>query len=164
MRLFRSRNVLGIADETVEFILATCRDTHPNEFLGLLSTTQARRLGIDRDGLVITDVVVVPGTESGEAIATMRDEMIPTPTNASTVGTVHSHPTGNTIPSQQDLATFSKKGNYHIIVGHPYTRNSWACYDDRGIEREIDVLDVELDDEHEDDDFFDFTEEELRDD
>jgi len=149
MGLFRSSSVLGIAEETLEFILETCADTHPNEFMGLLRAEEASspRLefhgGVPGDGRVITDVLVIPGTKSGEAMASLRQEMVPA--NAGGVGTVHSHPSGSTRPSNEDLRTFGSKGVRHIIVGRPYDRDTWQCYDPEGSRVELDVLDVEFD-------------------
>jgi len=151
MGLFRSSAVLGIADETLEFVLETCADTHPNEFMGLLRAEEASspRLHFHGrepgKGRVITDVLVIPGTKSGEAMASLRDEMVPA--NSGGVGTVHSHPSGSTRPSEEDLRTFSRKGARHIIVGRPYDRHTWRCYNAEGEPVELDVLDVEFDEE-----------------
>jgi proteasome lid subunit RPN8/RPN11 len=151
MGLFRSSSVLGIADETLEFVLETCADTHPNEFMGLLRAEEASspRLHFHGrepgDGRVITDVLVIPGTTSGETMASLREEMIPA--NAGGVGTVHSHPSGSTRPSNEDLRTFSKKGARHIIVGRPYDRDRWQCYNAEGEPVELEVLDVEFEEE-----------------
>lgn len=35
-------------------------------------------------------------------------------------------------------------GDYHIIVCYPYDITSWACYDKVGDLRQLDVLDVEI--------------------
>ncbi|MFP4175068.1 MAG: Mov34/MPN/PAD-1 family protein [Halobacteriales archaeon] len=150
MGLFRSSSVAGIADDTLEFILETCSDTHPNEFMGLLRAEEAssprlRFHGGEPSGRVITDVLVIPGTTSGEAMASLREEMIPA--NVGGVGTVHSHPSGSTRPSEEDLRTFSKKGARHIIVGRPYDIDSWRCYNAEGEPVKLDILDVEFDEE-----------------
>jgi proteasome lid subunit RPN8/RPN11 len=151
MGLFRSSTVLGIAEETLEFILETCANSHPREFMGLLraedaSSPRLRFHGSEPgSGRVITDVLVIPGTKSGEAMASLREEMIPT--NSGGIGTVHSHPSGSTRPSNEDLRTFSRKGVRHIIVGKPYDRDSWDCYDTEGSSVELEVLDVEFDEE-----------------
>lgn len=149
MGLFRSSSVLGIAEETLEFVLETCADTHPREFMGILRAEEASRLHFHGqkpgDGRVITDILVIPGTKSGEAMASIKSEMVPT--NVGGVGTVHSHPSGSTRPSEEDLRTFSKRGQRHIIVGSPYGRESWQCYNSNGEEIELEVLDVEFDDE-----------------
>lgn len=142
--------MLGIADETLEFVLETCADTHPNEFMGLLRADEASRLSFRGEnpgkGRVITDVLVIPGTKSGESMATLKSEMVPT--NVGGLGTVHSHPSGSVRPSNEDLRTFSKKGKRHIIVGRPYDRETWQCYGSEGKPVELPVLDVEFEDEN----------------
>jgi proteasome lid subunit RPN8/RPN11 len=151
MRLFRSREVVGIAEETLSFVLEASQETHPDEYMGLLRGEDAREFGLDRDGLLVTDVLVVPGTESNPWSATVREEMIPNDRRA--VGSVHSHPNGVLRPSDADLGTFGK-GAVHIIVGAPYERGDWRAFDRDGRPRSLDVLDVDLPDPEE---FFDFT-------
>ena len=70
-----------------------------------------------------------------------------------TVGSVHSHPSTNKNPSNADLNMFSRTGNIHIIVGHPYNDASWVCYDAEGSRKELDVIDYEMIDEDLDDFF-----------
>jgi proteasome lid subunit RPN8/RPN11 len=155
MRFFRSREVVGIAADTLSFVLEASRETHPDEYMGLLRGEDARQFDIDREGLVVTDVLVVPGTESNPWSATVRQEMIPNDRRA--VGSVHSHPNGVLRPSDADLGTFGK-GSVHIIVGAPYERGDWQAFDREGQPRSLDVLDVDLPDPE---DFFDFTQEDL---
>ncbi|MCX2819539.1 Mov34/MPN/PAD-1 family protein [Haladaptatus sp. F3-133] len=151
MGLFRSSSVVGIADETLEFVLETCADSHPNEFMGLLRAEEVSspRLRFDGEepgsGRVITDVLVIPGTTSGEAMASVREEMVPA--NVGGVGTVHSHPSGSIRPSEEDLRTFGSKGARHIIVGRPYDRDTWRCYSSEGEGVHLDVLDVDFEEE-----------------
>jgi proteasome lid subunit RPN8/RPN11 len=79
-------------------------------------------------------------------MASLRSEMIPT--NVGGVGTVHSHPSGSTRPSDEDLRTFAKKGVRHIIVGRPYDKKTWQCYNAKGEPVELEVLSVEFEDEN----------------
>ncbi|WP_129115058.1 Mov34/MPN/PAD-1 family protein [Halegenticoccus tardaugens] len=162
MRLFRSGDLLGIAEETLEFALEASEESHPNEYMGLLRGEDARRLGLDRDGTVITDVLVVPATESNPVSATVRTSLIPNDMRA--VGSIHSHPNGVLRPSDADLATFTR-GIVHVIVGAPYRRTDWRAFDREGKPTALDVIDVDLPDPES---FFDFTQadidEELSDD
>ena len=125
---------MKIARETLQFILEVCKSSFPREFAGMLSA----------QGDVITDVVVVPGTESSDESAVMQLFMLPI---MHTVGSVHSHPSGNTNPSDADLELFDKKGFVHIIVGSPYTFTSWTCYDKDGMAIKLEVVDYEFKDE-----------------
>ncbi len=128
---------MKIARDTLSFILEVSKSSVPDEFAGMLSAT----------GDVITDVVVVPGTESGDESAVMQLFMLP---NISTIGTVHSHPSGNRKPSKADLELFDRKGKYHIIVGAPYDMSSWTCYDNKGEVVKLTVVDYEFEKENED--------------
>ena len=150
MRLFRSSEILGIARETLQFVLEASEETHPNEYMGLLRAEDARTFDLDRRGQVITDVLIIPGTTSDSSSATVRSNMIPNDLRA--VGSVHSHPNGVLRPSQADLATFHK-GNVHIIIGAPYGWSDWRVFDSAGEPRSLEVLDVALPE----DQFFDFT-------
>ena len=154
MGLFQSKEILGIAGETLAFVLSAARETHPNEYMGFLRTEQASTLGLDRDGRIITDVLVIPGTESNTSSAKVKSIM--QPNTVGSVGSIHSHPSGTLRPSNTDLQTFSK-GEIHIILGAPYGWNDWQAFDTDGEEIPLDVLDVEL----RDDDFFDITQEEI---
>lgn len=154
MGLFRSDEILGIAGETLDFILNASEETHPNEYMGFLRADDASRLGLSRDGRVITDVLVIPGTESGPSSASVKSIM--QPNNVQSVGSVHSHPNGVLRPSDADLRTFGR-GNVHIIVGAPYGWNDWQAFDNQGNPTELDVLDVDVPDEE----FFDITQEEI---
>jgi len=158
--LFRSREVLGIAAETLEFALEASEDAHPNEYMGFMRGEDARRLGLDRDGTVITDVLVIPGTETNPTSATVQEYMVPNDPRAA--GSVHSHPNGVLQPSDADLMTFGK-GKVHVIIGYPYGRHDWQAFDRQGEPRDLEVFDVDL---PEDEEFFDFTQadidEELR--
>jgi proteasome lid subunit RPN8/RPN11 len=156
MPLFRSSGVVGIAEDALEFALEASEDAHPHEYMGFLRGESASRLGLDRDGTVITDVLVIPGTESNPTSATVQEYMIPN--NIRSAGSVHSHPNGVLRPSDADLMTFGK-GKVHIIIGYPYGRDDWQAFDRQGDPRDLEVLDVELPEEE----FFDFTQADIDD-
>lgn len=132
MKLEMKKEVKGIARDTLNFILAVSGDSHPYEFAGLLRAEEG----------VITEVLIVPGTESSEVSAILRLEMMPI--DPSTIGTVHSHSSKNLKPSQADLELFARRGDYHIIACYPYGEGSWRCYDSRGMQRVLRVLDIEF--------------------
>ncbi len=150
MGLFRSSEVVGIAEETLTFALEAAEDSHPNEYMGLLRGEEAAKLGLDRKGIVLTDVLVIPGTESNPVSATVKTNMIPNDRRAA--GSVHSHPNGVLRPSDADLQTFGR-GKVHIIMGAPYGRHDWQAFNREGQARQLPVFDVELPEER----FFDFT-------
>jgi proteasome lid subunit RPN8/RPN11 len=149
MGLFRSGEIIGIAEPALEFALAASEDTHPNEYMGLLRGDEASKLGLDRDGTVLSDVLVIPGTKSDPTSATLKTNMIPNDMRAA--GSIHSHPNGVLQPSDADLATFGR-GDVHIIVGYPYGFDDWQAFDNEGDPIDLPVLDVEPPEET----FFDF--------
>lgn len=154
MGLFRSSEVVGIADSALEFVLEASEDAHPDEYMGLLRGEDASNLGIDRDGTILTDVLVIPGTESNPVSATVKTSMVPNDVRAQ--GSIHSHPNGVLRPSDADRAAFGR-GKVHIIVGYPYGNNDWRAFDREGEPRSLDVFDVPLPEER----FFDFTQADL---
>ncbi len=149
--LFSSREVLGIARETIDFALESAEQTHPNEYMGRLRAVPAAEVGLEEDGVVITDILVMPGTSSSPVQASVKSWVIPN--DLRSVGSVHSHPNGVLRPSQQDIQTFGK-GDVHIIMGAPYGASDWRAFDRQGKPRELPVLDVHVPDAE---DFFDFT-------
>ncbi|MCC7576041.1 MAG: Mov34/MPN/PAD-1 family protein [Methanomethylovorans sp.] len=124
--------IKGISRDTLRFILEVSRSSYPNEFAGLLQA---------KDG-IITEVLILPGTESGESSALLHLFMMP---NISTVGSVHSHPRGIIKPSSADLQMFGRTGNYHIIAGYPFDLQSWKCFNSDGEERELQIIDAQID-------------------
>jgi proteasome lid subunit RPN8/RPN11 len=127
---------MKIAKDTLLFILEVSKSSVPREFAGMLQAT----------GDIITDIVIVPGTESSEESAVMQLFMLP---NVSTIGTVHSHPSGNRKPSSFDLELFDRKGMYHIITGAPFDMSSWTCYNIKGEKIILDVVEYDFKEENE---------------
>ena len=105
----------------MEFILEACRNTYPNEFLGLLRA----------EGDMITEVLVIPGSKFEHTSSSLRRDMVPL--DPTIVGSVHSHP-GRPVPSRADLNFFSKFGKIHLIVGYPFTRKDIAVFGSERLE------------------------------
>ncbi|MBC7085744.1 MAG: Mov34/MPN/PAD-1 family protein [Methanomethylovorans sp.] len=122
------KKIKGIARDTLRFILEVSKSSHPNEFAGLLQAEEG----------IITEVLLLPGTESGESSASLSLFMMP---NIAAAGSVHSHPTGIIKPSNEDLQMFGKTGSCHIIVGFPYDLQSWKCFNSRGEETNLQIID-----------------------
>ena len=87
--------IKGIARDTLHFILEASKSMAPQEFAGLLQ----------EKGGIITEVLILPGTESSNKSAILRLYMMP---NIKAVGSVHSHPGPNRSPSQADLRRASR--------------------------------------------------------
>lgn len=120
--------VRAITSKVLELIFAAARDTHPNEFACVLRA----------EGGVINEILLVPGTISGGHSAILRLHMLPI--DFTVVGSVHSHPTPNAIPSEADMSLFSRFGPLHIIVGYPYDMGSWKAYSRDGEEVRLEVV------------------------
>jgi proteasome lid subunit RPN8/RPN11 len=150
MGLFRSGEVVGIAEAALEFALEASADAHPDEYMGFLRGEDAAKYDLDDEGTVLTDVLVIPGTTSNPVSATVKTNMIPNDVRAA--GSIHSHPNGVLRPSDADLQTFGR-GDVHIIVGAPYGKTDWQAFDPQGSPVDLPVVEVELPEEE----FFDFT-------
>jgi len=164
MPLFGTRAVVGIARDALDFAREAARDAHPDEYMGLLRGERASHFDIDVDAgrhdYLVTDVLVIPATETSPTSASVKSNLVPNDGN--TMGSIHSHPNGVLRPSDEDLMTFGK-GAAHVILGAPYGPEDWRAFDREGEPRDLRVFDVDLDDAES---FFDFTQadidEELR--
>ena len=123
--------VWKIKKKCLDLIFECARSSFPNEFGGLL------RVDSEIKDTII-ELIILPGTISGEAHALFKLHMLPI--DFSVVGTVHSHPSPYPIPSDADLQFFSKSGKIHIIVANPFDMNSWKAYDYDGNVRELTVV------------------------
>lgn len=131
---------MRIARSLIDFILAAAKDNYPYEIIGLLTGKKD----------LAEEIVFLPGTQSGETSATIFMDMLPL--GMKILGTAHSHPSSNIRPSSADMRMFSRQGKYHIIVGYPFKQKNWKCFDRKGNEVDIEVVDTEDDDDR---DFWD---------
>lgn len=120
-----------ISHKCLDLIIESSKSIYPKEFGGFLRVDDEKKN-------LISEVVLIPGTISGNSHAIFKLHMLPVDFNI--VGTVHSHPSPNTSPSNADLALFRKHGRVHIIAGQPFDENSWKGYDYKGNEITIKVL------------------------
>ncbi len=130
----KRRRIEGIAGTTLDFILEVSKSYHPYEFIGMLSA----------DGEVISDVLLLPGMLSSDRNASIRLDMMPL--GISYIGSVHNHPypgPGAERPSAQDLFIFARTGNCHIITFYPYDGDCWRCYNSKGEERRLKIMEIE---------------------
>jgi proteasome lid subunit RPN8/RPN11 len=129
----RSRMAFGqsahaIRREVLDTIIGAAREAMPHEFAATLRA---------RDG-VIYELVLVPGTLSGETSALLSFWNLPP--DPEIVGSVHSHPSGNYNPSDADLQLFDKHGTTHIIIAFPFTPGTWRGYDGAGNRRRLEIV------------------------
>jgi proteasome lid subunit RPN8/RPN11 len=119
-----------IQKDCLNLILESSKSNFPQEFGALLRVDRTEKN-------MITEVVLLPGTISGDSHAIFRLHMLPI--DFSVVGTVHSHPSSIARPSSADLDLFGHFGRVHIIVGvNPSGTTSWKAYDYTG--RDVSVL------------------------
>lgn len=127
--LFKRKRARAIRRETIQMILEASRETYPNEFGAILRAEEG----------VITEIMLLPGTLSGQQSAIFRLHMLPI--DFTVVGTAHSHPSGSITPSGADVALFQKFGYIHIITGVPFDENSWRAFDMYGQPVNLEVID-----------------------
>ena len=120
-----------ITQKCMDLILECAKSNHPKEFGGLLRVNSENKHVID-------ELVILPGTVSGDSHAIFRLHMLPI--DFTIVGTAHSHPSPSTHPSDADLHLFQKHGRIHIIVAYPYIETSWKAYNYDGDELKITVV------------------------
>ena len=120
-----------ITNKCLNLILEASKSSYPNEFGGLLRVDNNLKD-------TITEIVILPGTVSGDSHAIFQLHMLPI--DFSIVGTVHSHPSPVPRPSDADLHLFEKFGRVHIIVASPFKENSWKAYDYNGTEIQIKIV------------------------
>ncbi|MBN1280782.1 MAG: Mov34/MPN/PAD-1 family protein [Candidatus Thermoplasmatota archaeon] len=113
-----------ITQRCLDLIVESSKSNYPQEFGALLRVDR-----MQRD--TITEVVLLPGTISGDSHAIFRLHMLPI--DYSIVGTVHSHPSSLALPSEADLDLFGHFGRIHLIVGvSSHGHVSWKAYDYQG--------------------------------
>ncbi|MHB8604818.1 MAG: Mov34/MPN/PAD-1 family protein [Thermoplasmatota archaeon] len=111
------RRVTKIEKSVLELFIEAAKGAHPNEFAGTLRA----------EGDTVTELILVPAMQGGDRFAVMP--LYNLPVDFSIVGTVHSHPTPNAIPSDADKQLFRTFGHTHVIMGFPYTLATWRAYD-----------------------------------
>ncbi|MDO5850158.1 MAG: Mov34/MPN/PAD-1 family protein [Methanobacteriaceae archaeon] len=127
---------MGVIDSVIFY----SKKSYPNEFLAMFDGY------IEDNALFITSLIFIPG-ERSHTSASFNDWLLPP--DQKKFGTVHSHPGFNTAyPSGADLVTFSKYGNFHIIVCEPYSLETMKAYDAYGQPTTFEVGDFK--DEHQD--------------
>lgn len=110
-----------ITKELIDELLIGCKNAYPNEFFALLASDS---------GKVIDNYVVVPLIYQTSNSVSYRTDLLPL--GFKILGSIHSHPSGQNIPSMQDLHSFSKQGDCHFIVNAPFSLQNIACYDCQG--------------------------------
>jgi len=120
-----------ISHKCLDLIIESSKSIYPKEFGGFLRVDDEKRD-------LISEVVLIPGTISGDSHAIFKLHMMPVDFNI--VGTVHSHPSPNASPSNADLELFRKHGKIHIIMASPFNKKSWKGYGYNGNQAGIEII------------------------
>jgi len=120
-----------IKQKCLDLIFECAKSNYPNEFGGLLRVDEENKN-------VISELVLLPGTISGDSHAIFKMHMMPVDFNI--VGTVHSHPSPSANPSDADLHLFRKHGKIHIISASPFNNTTWKAYDHTGKNIQLNVI------------------------
>jgi proteasome lid subunit RPN8/RPN11 len=121
-----------IQRKCLDLILESSKSNFPNEFGALLRVDRTAKN-------TIAEVVLLPGTISGDSHAIFKLYMLPI--DYSIVGTVHSHPSSISRPSRADLDLFDHFGRIHLIVGvSSIGSTSWRAFDFKGQEVHVQVV------------------------
>jgi proteasome lid subunit RPN8/RPN11 len=113
---------VSISRKLLEAILSHAKALYPKETIFLLRGKRCTNL------IEISELVVPPHATYGRGFANIPIYMLPI--DFSIVGTVHSHPSGNLMPSPADLNSFW--GSVLMIVAFPFTGKNVALYNHKG--------------------------------
>jgi len=115
--------IVHIPSNILDAIYAGAKELYPRESFLMLRGRKSKSV------INITDLVLAPFAVHGEGFAHFNPYMFTG--DYSLVGTVHSHPSGNILPSDTDLNYFF--GRVLMIVGYPYEgKGCIAAYDSEG--------------------------------
>jgi proteasome lid subunit RPN8/RPN11 len=114
---------VSLSVELLDAIFEGARRLYPRETILLLRGKKSK------DIIRVNELVVPPLATYGHGFANVPLHMLPM--DFSIVGTVHSHPSGNLVPSDVDFNHFF--GRILMIVGFPFAgEQNVAVYNSRG--------------------------------
>ncbi len=120
--------ITGIDKELLTLLRAVAKDSHPREFIGILTAEKG----------ILNELQIIPGTQTGVSSAKLALDMVPIGYNIA--GSAHSHPNGVLSPSDADRLFFSKYGSCHLIIGSPYLEHNWRAFTANGEVLSIEVI------------------------
>ncbi len=119
----KAHAIVSISQALLETILENAKILYPMEMIFLLRGKK------HEDLINISELIVPPLAIHGQGFANIPTHMLPI--DFSIVGTVHSHPSGNLMPSPADLNHFW--GIILMIAGFPFRDNmNVAVYNYKG--------------------------------
>lgn len=130
MKFLKTDAEIAIDQELLQTILEAAKRLYPRETILLLRGKK------DKHQIRITDLLVPPLASYGRGFADVRLHMLPM--DFSIIGTAHSHPSGNLMPSPTDLNHFF--GTVLVIAGFPFAdEKNVAVYNRNGDLLELQV-------------------------
>jgi proteasome lid subunit RPN8/RPN11 len=124
-------NGVRIKKDAAECFLELCREVFPNENIMLIR-------GKIKDGVAtVSEFLIPPFSTYGEGFSGFSSFHIAF--DLSLVGVAHSHPSGNTTPSNEDMNYFY--GRLMLIAGYPYDEPSIAAYNSKGEKLLVSIID-----------------------
>ncbi len=111
-----------IKKEVIISIIDFARANYPREFIAFLQGTTKQKV------LTITNLIYQPYDSSIKQASTKSFFNFA----SNIVGSVHSHPSINSRPSNTDLQSFNKRGVVHLIIDYPYRVQDIKAYDFKG--------------------------------
>lgn len=121
-----------ISRSATDGIISYSKALHPNEAILILQGKTAQ------EQVFIEGLVIPPFASSGPYYSGYSNFYLPS--DASYVGSAHSHPGGSNRPSLEDLNS-GFYGAVSIIIAHPYEERTLAAYDRNGNKLEIKITD-----------------------
>ena len=128
----KNQRQVVISRSATDGIISYSRSLHPNEAILILQGKTTPEL------IIIEGLVIPPFALSGPYYSGYSNFYLPS--DASYIGSAHSHPGGSNKPSVADL----NRGFYgavSIIIAYPYEERTIAAYDRNGNKLEIKVRD-----------------------
>ena len=119
-----------IKREILDDVLQASSNLDPLEFFAMLACSKQKGM--------IDEFVVVPAEYSRNSVL-IKQWLIPF--DRSIIGTIHSHPSGQSVPSHMDRQNFAKFGEIHLITFPPFSSQSFEVFDSQGRRTKIAVVD-----------------------
>jgi len=127
-----NNTTVSMSAELLDSIFEGAKQLHPKETILLLRGKKSKNM------IRVSDLVVPPLAVYGYGFANLPFHRLPI--DFSVVGTVHSHPSGNTNPSIVDLNHFF--GRVLMIVGFPFeSSQNVAVYNSNGEKLHLQITD-----------------------
>ena len=127
--------VIEIPRDILQTILESAKHLCPRETILLLRGKKKQ------DIIKVTELLVPPLARYGQGFAHLPMYMLPM--DLSVVGTAHSHPSGNILPSSTDMNHFF--GSVLLIAGSPFTdERNVAIYDREGDKLSLRITDDDV--------------------